>query len=38
MADMIVLDNDPTAIDPEKIYGIKVLTTISGGKIVFHRS
>lgn len=38
LADMIVLDNDPTTIDPEKIYGIKVLTTISGGKVVFHRS
>ena len=36
-ADMIVLDNDPTTIDPEKIYDIKVLTTISGGKVVYQR-
>jgi predicted amidohydrolase YtcJ len=35
LADMIVLDKDPTAIDPEKIYGVKVLTTILAGKVVF---
>jgi predicted amidohydrolase YtcJ len=37
LADMIVLDNDPTTIDPEKIYDIKVLTTISGGKVVYQQ-
>ncbi|HZY37037.1 MAG TPA: amidohydrolase [Mucilaginibacter sp.] len=36
-ADMIVLDNDPTTIDPEKIYNIKVLTTVLGGKIVYQK-
>jgi len=36
LADMIVLDKDPTTIDPEKIYGINVLTTILGGKVVFE--
>ena len=38
LADMIVLDSDPTAIDPDKIYDINVLTTISGGKVVFSKS
>jgi len=37
LADMIVLDQDPTAIDPAKIYDIRVLKTISGGKIVFSK-
>src|ERR1700743_548640 len=37
-ADMIVLDSDPTTIDPDKIYDIKVLTTIAGGKVVFGKS
>jgi predicted amidohydrolase YtcJ len=36
-ADMIVLDSDPTTIDPNKIYDIKVLTTIVNGKVVFER-
>ena len=36
LADMIVLDQDPTTIDPTKIYDIKVLKTISGGKVVFN--
>jgi len=36
-ADLIVVDNDPTTIDPEKIYNIKVLTTIVGGKVAFER-
>jgi len=35
LADMIVLDKDPTTIDPAKIYDIQVLKTISGGKVVF---
>jgi predicted amidohydrolase YtcJ len=37
MADMIVVDNDPTTISPEKIYGIKVLMTMVGGKIAYER-
>ena len=36
-ADMIVLGNDPTTVDPEKIYDIKVLTTIVGGNIVYQK-
>lgn len=38
LADMIVLDNDPTTIDPENIYNIKVLTTILAGKIVYQHA
>src|SRR6201996_6181351 len=38
LADMIVLNDDPTTIDPDKIYDIKVLTTIAGGKVVFDKS
>jgi predicted amidohydrolase YtcJ len=37
-ADLIVLDSDPTTINPDKIYDIKVLTTIVGGKIAFQRA
>jgi predicted amidohydrolase YtcJ len=37
LADLIVVDSDPTTIDPKKIYAIKVLTTIVGGKIVFEK-
>jgi predicted amidohydrolase YtcJ len=36
-ADLIVVDKDPTTIDPEQIYNIKVLTTIVGGKVAFER-
>lgn len=35
-ADMIVLDKDPTAINPDLIRRIKVNTTIVGGKIVYQ--
>lgn len=37
LADMIVVDQDPTTIDPNKIYDIAVVTTISGGKVVFNK-
>ncbi len=37
LADMIVLDKDPTTINPAKIYNVRVLKTISGGKIVFSK-
>jgi predicted amidohydrolase YtcJ len=33
LADMVLLDNDPTAIDPEKIKDIRVLQTIVGGEV-----
>jgi predicted amidohydrolase YtcJ len=38
LADMVILDQDPTTIDPEKIRGIKVLETIKEGKIVYQRA
>lgn len=37
VADLIILDNDPTAIDPMKIRDILVLETIKGGKTVYKR-
>ncbi|HEY9001368.1 MAG TPA: amidohydrolase [Mucilaginibacter sp.] len=36
-ADMIVLDADPTKIDPDQIRNIKVQVTIVGGKIVYQQ-
>lgn len=36
-ADFVVLDNDITTIDPEKIRDVKVLTTVVGGKIVYEQ-
>ncbi|WP_246254521.1 amidohydrolase [Pedobacter foliorum] len=38
LADMVILDQDPTTIDPEKIRDIKVLETIKEGKIVYQRA
>jgi predicted amidohydrolase YtcJ len=35
-ADVIVLDKDPTTIDPKQIHTINVLMTIVGGKIAFR--
>ena len=35
VADLIILDKDPTAINPMEIKDIKVLETIKDGKIVF---
>lgn len=37
-ADLVVLDNDPTTIDPEKIASIQVITTIVGGKIAYQKN
>lgn len=37
LADMVILDQDPTTIDPEKIRDIKVLETIKEGNIVYQR-
>ncbi|MEJ0102939.1 MAG: amidohydrolase [Bacteroidota bacterium] len=37
-ADIIVLDNDPTTIDPQKIGTIGVITTIVGGRIAFQKN
>lgn len=36
-ADLVVLNQDPTSIDPDSIRAIKVNTTIAGGKIVYQR-
>ncbi|OOQ56907.1 amidohydrolase [Mucilaginibacter pedocola] len=35
-ADMVILNEDPTAIDPDKIRDIVVNTTIVGGKVVYQ--
>ena len=37
LADMIVLDSDPTTINPDEIRNIKVQMTIVGGKIAYQR-
>jgi predicted amidohydrolase YtcJ len=37
LADLMVLDNDPTTIDTDKIYDIKVMMTVAGGKVVFGK-
>jgi predicted amidohydrolase YtcJ len=34
-ADLVVLDKDPTAIDPAGLVGVGVTMTIVGGKVVF---
>jgi predicted amidohydrolase YtcJ len=34
-ADLVVLDKDPTAIDPAGLPGVGVTMTIVGGKIVY---
>ena len=36
LADMVVLDQDPTQIDPMTIKDIPVLRTIVGGKTVYE--
>lgn len=36
LADSVILSDDLTKVPPEKIKGIKVLTTIIGGKIVWE--
>ena len=35
LADLIILSKDPTAIDPENLDTIKVLTTIKEGTVIF---
>ncbi len=37
LADFVILDQDITAIAPEKIRNVKVMTTVVGGKIVYDR-
>ena len=36
-ADLVVLDADPTAVDPDNIRNIKVQMTIVGGKVAFQQ-
>jgi predicted amidohydrolase YtcJ len=38
LADMIVLDADPTAIDPQQLLTTHVDLTLIGGKVVFDRA
>jgi predicted amidohydrolase YtcJ len=35
LADMVVLDGDPTEVDPESIKDIPILATVVGGKFVY---
>ena len=37
LADLIVLDRDPCAVDPWEIRDVQVLRTIIGGRTVFAR-
>jgi len=36
LADFVVLDRDPTAIDAQKLLATQVLRTVVGGKIVYE--
>ncbi|HVI10610.1 MAG TPA: amidohydrolase [Candidatus Binatia bacterium] len=36
LADLVVLDRDPTAVSGEKLLGTKVLRTVVGGKTVYE--
>ncbi len=38
LADLVILDQDPTQIDSKEIPYIQVLTTIVGGRIVFQKN
>jgi len=35
VADFVILSNDPTAIDPETLDGLKVTETVKGGETIF---
>ena len=37
LADLVVLSNDPTKVDPHQIMDIKVMMTIVDGKVVWQR-
>lgn len=37
LADMVLLDRDLTAIDPEDIRDVRVLKTVVGGRVVYSR-
>jgi predicted amidohydrolase YtcJ len=36
LADMVVLSEDPTAVDPQRIAGIGVLATFVDGQCRYH--
>ncbi|TFH18008.1 amidohydrolase, partial [Candidatus Bathyarchaeota archaeon] len=37
LADLVILDRDPTAIDPDDLNQVKALMTVIDGKIVFEK-
>lgn len=37
IADFVILSEDPTAIDPEKLANVKVAQTVKKGKVIFTR-
>ena len=37
LADLVVLDRDPTTVDPKELAGVQVMMTIVGGKTAFSR-
>ena len=37
LADLVLLDEDPTKVEPERIKDISVLATMVGGKIVYEK-
>ena len=37
LADMVILDRDPCAVDPEDLPNVQVDATILGGEIVYQR-
>ena len=37
LADMVVISDDLTKVEAERIKDIQVLTTITGGRVVFHK-
>ena len=37
LADLVLLDRDPTVSEPESVKGIKVMMTMVGGKVVWQR-
>ena len=36
LADLVLLDRDPTQIDPEELKDLKVIMTVVGGKVAWE--